>query len=320
MRIIINEKFNIAKFNEGITLDEAIDGIAYKVDISLIEAKALADLKIKKGDRIQILDTEFDTTNEINIFNGIVWETKRSEKSKKITLSCKERTVYLEESEDEYQFGENTATQRLKQYCKDWNIPVGNIADTKVKLAKTVYKSSKILDMIKKDLKETVSKGGELYRVRMGNSLELSLLGVNKKIWNLDTILDDIDRTDSLSGAITSVKILGKSNDDKSKSPVIGVYKKDTDKYGTLQKIKQDEKITNAKEAQSAANSMFNTGEETISVKAVKDINTIRAGDKVSLKGQELFVIDVKHDIKNVSKMDLSLGTISHIRRKFYNE
>jgi hypothetical protein len=65
---------------------------------------------------------------------------------------------------------------------------------------------------------------------------------------------------------------------------------------------------------------MFNTGEETISVKAVKDINTIRAGDKVSLKGQELFVIDVNHDIKNIAKMDLSLGTIPYIRRKFYSE
>lgn len=320
MRIIINEKYDIDEFNEGVTLDEAIDGIAYKADISLIETRALADLKIKKGDRIQIFDIEFHTTNEVNIFKGVVWETKRSEKSKKLTLSCKERTVYLEESEDEYQFNENTATQRLKQYCKDWNIPVGNIADTKVKLAKTVYKSSKILDMMKKDLKETVTKGGELYKIRMGNSLELSLLGVNKKIWNLDTIVEDIDKTDSLSGAITSVKVLGKSKDDKSKSPVIGTYKKDVDKYGTLQKIKQDEKITNAKEAKSAANNMFNTGEETISVKAVKDINTLRAGDKVSLKGQELFVIDVKHDIKNAPKMDLSLGTIPYIRRKFYSE
>ena len=154
----------------------------------------------------------------------------------------------------------------------------------------------------------------------MGNTLELSLLGVNKKIWNLDTIVEDIDKTDSLSGAVTSVKVLGKSKDDKSKSPVIGTYKKDTDKYGTLQKIKQDEKITNSKEAKSAANNMFNTGEETISVKAVKDINTIRAGDKVSLKGQELFVIDVKHEIKNVAKMDLSLGTIPYIRRKYYSE
>jgi hypothetical protein len=242
MRIIINEKYDIAEFNEGVTLDEAIDGIAYKADISLIETKALADIKIKKGDRIQIFDKEFNATNEVNIFKGVVWETKKSEKSKKLSINCKERTVYLEESEDEYQFSENTATQRLKQYCKDWNIPIG------------------------------------------------------------------------------SLKVLGKSKDDKSKSPVIGTYKKDTDIYGTLQKIKQDEKITNAKEAKSAVNNMFNTGEETISVKAVKDINTIRAGDKVSLRGQELFVIDVKHDIKNVAKMDLSLGIIPYIRRKFYSE
>ncbi|WP_077723597.1 XkdQ/YqbQ family protein, partial [Clostridioides difficile] len=276
MKIILNGKYDIANFNEGITLSEAIDGVAYKMDVSLIEPKQLQDIWIKKGDKIVLIDIAYE--------------------SKKLTLSCRERTVYMEESEEQYSFKENTATQRIEYYCKQWNIPYYNLANTGKKLAKVIHKTN-ILDMIKKDLKETASKGGDLFRVRMDNKLKLFKLGTNANVYKLDSILEDANFTSSFNDAVTSVKVLGKSKDENTKAPIIGTYKKDSDKYGTLQKIKQDEKIKNAKEAKKAAEAMFNSGEETISVDCVVDINRIRAGDKVSLKGKEYYVIDVTHTL-----------------------
>ncbi|HBH1376018.1 TPA: XkdQ [Clostridioides difficile] len=318
MKIILNGKYDIANFNEGITLSEAIDGVAYKMDVSLIEPKQLKDINIKKGDKIVLIDIAYESKKEEIIFDGVIWETRRSEKSKKLTLSCRERTVYMEESEEQYSFKENTATQRIEYYCKQWNIPYYNLANTSVKLAKVIHKTN-ILDMIKKDLKETASKGGDLFRVRMDNKLKLFKLGTNANVYKLDSILEDANFTSSFNDAVTSVKVLGKSKDENTKAPIIGTYKKDSDKYGTLQKIKQDEKIKNTKEAKKAAEAMFNSGEETISVDCVVDINRIRAGDKVSLKGKEYYVIDVTHTLDSTPKMKLNIGTLEYIRRKFYN-
>lgn len=318
MKIILNNKYDIANFNEGITLSEAIDGVAYKMDVSLVEPKQLQDIGIKKGDKIVLIDIAYESKKEETIFDGVIWETRRSEKSKKLTLSCRERTVYMEESEEQYSFKENTATQRIEYYCKQWNIPYYNLANTGKKLAKVIHKTN-ILDMIKKDLKETASKGGDLFRVRMDNKLKLFKLGTNANVYKLDSILEDANFTSSFNDAVTSVKVLGKSKDENTKAPIIGTYKKDSDKYGTLQKIKQDEKITNAKEAKKAAEAMFNSGEETISVDCAVDINRIRAGDKVSLKGREYYVIDVTHTLDSTPKMKLNIGTLDYIRRKFYN-
>ncbi|MFN1843189.1 hypothetical protein ACK2FW_09185 [Clostridioides difficile] len=61
MKIILNGKYGIANFNEGITLSEAIDGVAYKMDVSLVEPKQLQDIGIKKGDKIVLIDIAYES-------------------------------------------------------------------------------------------------------------------------------------------------------------------------------------------------------------------------------------------------------------------
>lgn len=317
IKILIGNEYYIEDFLIKISLSEALDGVAYKASLELLDIDELSNLNLKKGDKIQIIDKEYNSNKDKTIFNGVIWEISKSKKNKKINLQCRERTVYIEESEDEYQFSSNTARQRIEKYCKDWGIPYEQIPDTKVKLEKVIHKNIKILDMMKKDLKETAQKGGKLYKLRMANKLSLFELGTNKDVYILDSILEDSNSTSSLSGAVTSVKVLGKSKDDKTKTPVIGVYKKNTEKYGTLQKVKQDEKIKNTKEAKKAAEAMFNTGEESTNVDCATDINTIRAGDKVNLFRKDYFVIDITHDFDS---MKLNLGELDYIRRKFYSE
>lgn len=134
----------------------------------------------------------------------------------KITLTCKERTIYIEESEDEYLFGESTATQRIIKYCRDWGIPTASLVNTRTKLAKAVYRSESILGMMLKDLKETAQKGGNLYKLRMLDKLNIVQLGSNKTVWKLESIAEDINEKSSLDGMITQVKILGKQEENKN--------------------------------------------------------------------------------------------------------
>jgi len=315
--IILRNKYKIDNLTEGIQLSEAIDGIAYTANITLIETEELKKLGISKGNNIEIYDIDFETKTNRQIFKGIIWDIDRSKKTKRLTMTCKERTIYLEESEDEYLFPSMTATQRVQRYCRDWGIPIVSLVDTRIKLAKAVYRSDTILGMMLKDLKETAQKGGNIYKLRMLDKLNIIQLGSNKTTWKLETIAEDIDEKSSLEGMVTQVKVLGKQDENK-KTPVTGTYKKDTSKYGTIQKLVQDEKIKNSVEGRKRANALFNTGEETVRLSGI-DINSIRAGDKVSVDAKILYVIDVTHNLGSTGRMNLNLSGLDYIRRRFYS-
>lgn len=321
MNIILNSKYEIKDLNKGITLQESIDGISYTATIELLETDDLKSINIKKGDKIILQDINAETNKLGNIFNGVVWEVTRGRKDKKLTITGKERTVYMENSEDEYLFPEGqTAKQRILKYAKDWGIAFATLPETKIKLSKAKYDAETILSMIQKDLKETVQKGGNMYKVRMADRLEIVQIGSNKNIWQLDTVLEDTETTSSLEGAITKIKVLGESDDENKLSPVIGTYSKYTAEYGTLQKILQDDKVTNVSQAKTKANTIFNSGKETCEVTCTYDINTIRSGDAVMLGNTKWYVIDVTHDLNIPYKMELSLGTLDYIRTSFYTD
>lgn len=316
--IIVKDNYIVDNLNEGITLSESIDGVAYKATVKLVETEQLKSIQLVKGNGIEIWDTDFQTKKSIRIFKGIVWEVTRSRKSKRLVLSCRERTIYIEESEDEYLLPEGqTATQRATQFCNDWRIPIGNFANTNIALSKAIRRNDTIFGMMIKDLKETSQKGGSLYKYRMIDKLDLVEIGSNQDVWKLESIAESIEDKSSLEGVVTQVKVLGKQEDDK-KTPVIGLYQKNVVGYGTIQKILQDEKIKSVEEAKNRAESLFSTGEESINVSGI-DINTIRAGDKVSLDGVFLYVTDITHNLGSTGKMDLNLGDLDYIRRKFYS-
>ena len=316
--IILKNSYKVENLNEGIYLSEAIDGVAYSATVKLVETKELKNIGLLKGDSIIISDVNFETKKVERIFKGVVWEIRKSGSIiKHLKLVCKERTIYMEESEDEYLFQEGTATQRINQYCNDWGIPIGSLASTDITLIKNIYRRNTILDMILKDLKETAQKGGGLFKCRMTDRFNLIEIGSNSTVWKLESILKDIETVSSLDGIVTQVKVLGKQEDDV-KSPVIGVYKNNTNKYGTIQKIVQDEKIESSSEAETRANNLFNTGEESVRVTCI-DINTIRAGDRVSLNGVILYVIDINHNLGTPGKMTLNLASLQEIRRRFYS-
>ena len=320
--IIFKDKYKIENLSEGIQLSESIDGIAYTANINLVETDELKKLGVVKGSPIQIWDSDFETKKQTLIFKGMAWDVNKNRKTRKTVLTCKERTIYLDQSEEEYLFpAGQTATQRAIQYCKDWSIPQGVLTGTSTTLSKAVYRNNTIYDMMKKDLKETAQKGGKLFKFRMSSGkLDIVQLGSNKTVWKLETIAEDIEESSSLDGMITQVKILGKQEENK-KTPVIGVYKNNLNiyRYGAIQKIVQDDKIKNGDEAKKKAVSLLNAGKETVRVSGI-DINTIRAGDKVSLDGKILYVIDITHNLGSTGKMDLNLGTLEYIRREFYND
>lgn len=332
MDLILKNKYKIQLLSESVTLKDAIDGIAYTLNISIVETDDLDNIGITKGDSIELFDYEFRTGNYAQIFSGVIWDISKNKKSKKISITGRERTVYIEESEDEYLWTEGqTLSQRETIICNDWGITIGIRPDTKIGLSKDKRKES-LYSMLKKDIKETAQKGGGLYRLRMDVKLDLLELGSNDHIYILDNIIEDLEEKDSLDGAITQIKVLGKeetkkksTSDNSSEkelilSPVIGIFKQDTETYGTIQKIVDDDKVDDYAKAQAKANCLFSNGETSKTVNCCKDINTLHAGNTVSIYGEVLCITEITHTLGATRKMNLTVMTMEDVRRKFYSE
>ncbi|MBN1058537.1 XkdQ/YqbQ family protein [Clostridium botulinum] len=336
IELVLKNKYKIQLLSEEATLKESIDSIAYTLNLSLIETDELKNIGLVKGDSIQLYDYMFNSNEYKKIFDGTIRDINGSKKNKKLYIICRERTVSIEESEEEYLWKDGqTATQRAKTICNDWGIPVGNFSETSIGLSKDLRKES-LFSTMKKDLKETAQKGGSLYKFRMSESLDLVELGSNSMVYKLDSIVEDVQSKSSLNGAITQVKVLGKeetkkttketkkSNNSEEKelilSPIIGVFKKDTERYGTIQKLFQDEKIDDYSKAKSKADALFSNGEDSMSVPCVQDINTIRAGDKVSLYNNFYYVTDITHELGAGGKMNMTVMSWEGVKTKFYGE
>lgn len=321
MKTIFRGQYDISELVESISLDDSIDGIAYTASISINSNEEFKKMKPDVMDCIDITYLNPETRNRENIFNGIIWERPCTDKiGRKYSIVAKEKTIYMEESEEEYlmQSGQ-TATQRIKKYCRDWGIPIGNIPNTGIALSKSLYRQKTIYDMMLEDLMETAQKGGRMYVLRMQSKLNLVELGSNTTVYKLESIAENIEESKSMDGVITQIKVVGKAEDDK-KSPVIGTYRKNNTKYGTLQRIVSDDKIKNTSQARAKANSMFTNPEITYSVNGI-DIINVRAGDRVYLNGKLLYVIDISHNLSGAGRgsMNATLASKDYIRRRFYS-
>jgi len=315
--VIFANKYDLSELIEDLSMEESLDEIAYCTNIKLAVTPDIP--AISPGQEIRVAGIPYGKTKKENLLNpGVVWECHSVNTGRKhLTVTAYEKTIYLAKSDDERLMpAGQTATERIKQYAKEWGIPVGNILDTRLKLARNIKRTQTIMSMIQEDLKETVDKGGAMYRTRMTErGLELVEIGGNKIVWELEAI-EEVTQSRTLEGAVTQVKVIGPQESENWVAKTLTVMKKDTEKYGTLQKLIMDNKIETVDQAKKAAAKTLLGLQETVSVTAL-DINTIRAGDRVLLNGWELIVTKVRHQLGDPGRMELELASEAKVRRDY---
>jgi hypothetical protein len=316
--VVLDNKYYLRELVESITLEDSLDEIAMRATVRLA---IIADFPgISPGQKIRISGPPFGGAGmEYLLHPGVVWECDSSNTvMKHLPVTIYDQTIYLAKSEEEYLFpAGQTATQRLQQYAADWEITLGRLEDTGIPLAKAIYRAQPIYSMIMSDLKETVKKGGDMFRPRMTpNGLELYRLGSNKTVWVLESV-EEINQRRTLEGSVTKVKVLGNAPEE-GRSPVLAVVVGETEKYGTLQKVISDSKITDAGAARSAGESVLSGIQETISVTG-PDINTLRSGDRVQLNKMDLIATQVKHELGSPGHMTLVLAEEDLVKRRYYS-
>ncbi|GAA3410353.1 phage portal protein [Paenibacillus hodogayensis] len=321
--VVLDNRYLLGDLVESISLEESLEEIAYRATINLMVS---ADMPaIRPGQEIRVSGIPHRGAELAYLLHpGVVWDCENSYRgADRLTVTAYDRTIYLAKSDDEYVFpAGQTASQRLQKYAADWNISLGSIPDTVYTLSKKVYRSQPIYAMLISDLKESVKKGGWMYRPRMTpNGLELFPIGGNETVWALDSggNLDSITQRQTLEGAVTKVKVLGREDNPESATEILAVEAGETDRYGTLQKVIMDNDITTVSEAVTAAKARLTGIQETLSVSAI-DINTIRAGDKVELvgSGMELIATSVRHELGRPGKMTLELASPDYVKRRYF--
>lgn len=325
-KVIVDDKYDITKLVETITLKDSLDQIAYQANIRLAVSASSGLPSISPGMAVRISGVPFGEKSMTHLLHpAVIWEVESSNSgTKRLSLTVYDRMIYLEKSEDEFLLPKDqTATQRLKTYAKEWKIPYASLPDTKTKLGKAVYRSQTIFSMVFADLKETAKSGGEMYHPRMTpGGLQLFQVGSNAKVYELDRLID-LTQMRTLEGAVTKVKVMAASESGSGKevpSKVLAIEQNGVEELGTLQKLVEDDQVKSTTAAKKLAKSHLTGIQETFTISA-PDINTIRAGDAVLLKGLKLIVMSVSRDLSaGPGTMTLELGTAELVKRRVYLE
>ena len=325
--VILQNKYFLRECIQSLSLEDSLSEIAYCAKCKLaVPGNQFTGLPgIKPGMEIRVSGTRFGESKYSYLIQpGVVWTVNIDNKARRNwDLTIYDRLIYLAKSDDQYLFEEgSTAASRIEQICSDWNIPVLSIPDTGVGLARDVVRAKSIWSIMQDQLKETAEKDGKLYTIRMQpDGLELFEIGSNKDPWVFEfpVNLVSVSQKQTLDGAVTKVKVLGKGSKGEL-PPVESETSADTDKYGTIQKVVQYKKGTDADTTSKKANNMLGGIQETVTVESI-DINTIRNGDKVLVEGwpDGLYVISVRHTCGSPGKMQMELASLEYIKRKFYH-
>lgn len=318
--MIVGGKYDVTEVvQEGsLSLSDALDDIAMRFKATISFVTGLPD--ISPPTPIVLKGTPTNGSGMVTLFDGVIWELNDSYKdAHSLSITAYERIKYMAESEDEYLFNAGTtASSIIKRIAADWSIPLGSIADTKIKLAKQLFRGGKNLYSIMRDvLIETVDKGGGMYVPRMASGkLELIPIGSNPTVWILETF-EGVDYTKTMEGMVTKVKVVGSSDSDDKLSPVLAVVTGDTAKYGTIQKVHSDSQIKNASQAKTAGEKLL-TGLTAMFSYSGIDINTIRAGDMVKFDERDLIVTSVEHTLGDPGRMDMEIMPSIGVKKRYY--
>ena len=317
-----------------ITVSEDINDIALEISFTLAIIPNMPRINI--GDDIKVSGIPYGEGTARILFQGVVWRAQSDSSARELSITVFERTKYLAESEEAFQLPVNTASDRLRTYATAWGIPVGDIPSTGVRLA-AERRRSNVMSSIKKDLTETVQKGGDAYKVRIrSGKIDLYRLGTNPIIYRLEGTNTTLIQMRTMEGMVTQVKVIdssrsqtvsytdtkGRKRKKKQKFKATGgtVFRGPIEKYGVLQKVIEVSQADDMPKAISEAKGMIDEVEkETFTVYGI-GVNTIRVGDRVRLENMpyDVYVTNVQHSLGNVDTMRLVCGTLGYIKREYY--
>lgn len=307
-------KYNVTSALIAADRSESKKELAQSATLQLVNIKVgdqyLSDI-FKARDRVYIRADDGSKNDEV--FRGFIWtgSGQDSMTDKSFTIKCYDHLIYLQESEASEFFSDGLETKDMvKKICGNWGVKL-NYQYESITHSKSALRGY-LSDILTADILDLVKeRRGKDYTITSEKDvMQVKTVGSNETIYH---IIEGKNATSAsfeytMNGMITKVVILGTADDDE-REPVEGTRRKNTDKYGTLQKIFRRSGDTTISEVKEEATNLLNencTPKYSYMVKA-PDIPWIRKGDKVfvdagCIKKKYLIVDDIDRTVDSAKK------------------
>ena len=313
------KKYNVTPVLTELKMAESRQQIAQSVDLHIANVKVdgtwLSGI-FRARDRVFVYAN--DGTKNEEVFRGYVWKRGYSSSLavREITLRCYDHLMYLQESEASEFFESGKTTKSIiAAIASEWGLSYTynyeSITHTKLALRGGLADilTSDILDLVKD------RKGKNYVILSDKDTMHIRGVGQNQTVYKIVAGQNAVKTStvNTLEGVITKVVILGKANKE-DRRPVEATITKNTDRYGTIQKIIDRDEDTTLADAQADANNLLkkNSSPKWEYELEAPDIPWIRKGDKVyvnagDISNRYLIVTDIDRTISNSAKK-MTLG------------
>lgn len=288
-------KYNITSLLTELSMNESRNQIAQSATIRFMNVWMGGNwlsASIKVRDRVFIYAN--DGSRNAEVFRGFIWtrDYNSALTEREITLRCYDNLIYLQESQASEFFASGKSTKDIvSTICDEWGIKLEyeyeSITHTKLALRGDLADilTTDILDLVK------AQTGKKYVLLSDQDTMRIKTIGTNSTLYKIASGGNAVSTvsTATMDGMTTKVVILGKA-DKEERRPVEATVTKNTDEYGTLQKIINRDKDTTIEEAKEEANNILKDEaqpKQTYEVVA-PDIPWIRKGDKVLVNAGDI--------------------------------
>lgn len=187
--------------------------------------------------------------NDKELFRGLITRQGKS-RAKKMTIDARDSLIHMANNDDTFYYKNVTAGYIFKDCCKRYQIPYGDIVDTKYKIATLPKKEATLFDVVLDALSQTYKATGERYypKSEFGKAILFKRKDAIKQ-WVIETgaNLLNYDYSKSIDGIRTRIKLVSDNGTVLAEEKNAALESK----IGIFQKtIKPDDKLNKAQLSQ----------------------------------------------------------------------
>lgn len=302
----------ILAIEEDVKITRNMDCIPSKMTFKVVKDEVL---DITEGNAVTFY------VNEVPVFKGFIFSKARDKKNI-ITVTCYDQLRYFK-NKDCYFYVNKTATEVLKMIANDFNLTLGDVANTEFKIARRIERDKTLTDIMNTALYLTHINTHKLYQVYDDSG---KIILASDESMKLDLYID-ADTFDNFTcessidkDTYNYIKVVRNVPDGESKKLQVTGVVSDEDhfkEWGRLQQLyRPEDKVTNAIDM--AVNMIKEKNRKTrdVRLKNVLGDVRVRGGSIVYLNhnfgdisvDSYVMVESVTHSFKNgIHLMDLDL-------------
>ncbi len=217
----------------------------------------------------------------VPIFYGFIFDrSTQGSNSQKIKITAYDQLYYFK-NKDTYVYANKTASEVIKMLAEDFRLNVGDISDTKYKIAARTEENTDLFSIVQNALDETVKATKEMY-VLYDAAGKLMLKNVSEM--QIGLVIDkdtagDFDYSTSISSdTYNRVKLVHEDGDSGSRKVYIAQDGENINRWGVLQYYEKLDDPTGAQVMANALLSLYDRKNRKLTVKNVLGDVRVRGG------------------------------------------